>query len=183
MRINDPHPISLCCIFDKVLKQSLVFNSFLILTTNVDTIKTFSLPFTFPWSCEIKNCFFDHRRIFKHTFGYMIYYHYVFLENKISSLICFGRKFHLCLYFLLLFFGPALQHSRCDCVIIIILQWKSMAGPCSIPGYSKWPFLKPGESRGGMKRRDCPMLVGMVTLPGEKEPGRRGGALSHGSSL
>lgn len=27
----------------------------------------------------------------------------------------------------------------------------------------------------GKERRDCPMLVGMVTWPGEREPGRRGG--------
>ena len=43
--------------------------------------------------------------------------------------------------------------------------------------------------RWGEERRDCPMLVGMVTWPGEREPGRRGGwrggglLLSHGSSL
>lgn len=36
------------------------------------------------------------------------------------------------------------------------------------------------------ERRDCPMLVGMVTWPGERETGRwggRGGPLSLGSSL
>lgn len=41
----------------------------------------------------------------------------------------------------------------------------------------------------GKERRDCPMLVGMVTWPGEREPGRRGRGrgggvlLSQGSSL
>ena len=32
-----------------------------------------------------------------------------------------------------------------------------------------------GEERIGEERRDCPMLVGMVTWPGEREPGRREG--------
>lgn len=31
-----------------------------------------------------------------------------------------------------------------------------------------------GKERRGEERRDCPMLVGMVTWPGEREPGRRG---------
>lgn len=31
------------------------------------------------------------------------------------------------------------------------------------------------EARWGEERRDCPMLVGMVTWPGEREPGRRSG--------
>lgn len=33
------------------------------------------------------------------------------------------------------------------------------------------PF--PWEKQKGEERRDCPMLVGMVTWPGEREPGRR----------
>lgn len=32
-----------------------------------------------------------------------------------------------------------------------------------------------GEVGRGKERRDCPMLVGMVTWPGEREPGRREG--------
>lgn len=32
-----------------------------------------------------------------------------------------------------------------------------------------------GGERRGEERRDCPMLVGMVTWPGEREPGRREG--------
>jgi len=43
-----------------------------------------------------------------------------------------------------------------------------------------------GGGRRGGERRDCPTLVGMVTWPGEREPGRRQGGgvlLSHGSSL
>lgn len=39
-----------------------------------------------------------------------------------------------------------------------------------------------GEVGRGAEKRDCPMLVGMVTRPGERDPGR-GGPLSHGSSL
>lgn len=30
------------------------------------------------------------------------------------------------------------------------------------------------REEAGKERRDCPMLVGMVTWPGEREPGRRG---------
>lgn len=37
--------------------------------------------------------------------------------------------------------------------------------------YYKWPLLRTGMEREG--ERDCPMLVGMVTWPGEREPGRR----------
>ncbi len=32
-----------------------------------------------------------------------------------------------------------------------------------------------GGERRGEERRDCPMLVGMVTWPGEREPGRKEG--------
>lgn len=34
-------------------------------------------------------------------------------------------------------------------------------------------FLGEVGSRRGEEKRDCPMLVGMVTWPGEREPGRR----------
>lgn len=37
------------------------------------------------------------------------------------------------------------------------------------------------EVRWGEKKRECPMLVGMVTWPGEMEPGRKGGQQGGGA--